>query len=201
MKTIDVSLGGIGIKTRAAANPALADFIGSEPADVVTQLLIPDLVGPACELISAVHPRLPPAQAARLESAILSIRPAASHHEQGQLEQRRYRRLVSALSAEHLTNPSLTGDRAAPDPAVDADSMTWGGEERAETVEEDPADAELRQLTTALSSFASTYLNGTASSVVVSKLDLIRLLRPTLSLWRRAPGGLARESARVVVTR
>ncbi|MVO90585.1 hypothetical protein GPA10_39005 [Streptomyces sp. p1417] len=148
----------------AAANPALTAFMVSEPADVVTQLLIPDLVGPACELISAVHPTLEPAEAARLESAILAIRPAASHHEQGGLEQRRYRRLVSALSAEHLTNPSLTADRTAPDPAVDADPMAWGGEERAETAEEDPADAELRQLTAALSSFASTYLNGTASS-------------------------------------
>lgn len=78
------------------------------------------------------------------------------------MEQRRYRRLVSALSAEHLTSPSLTADRAAPDPAFDADHTAWGGEERAETAEEDPADAELRQLTAALSTFASTYLNGTA---------------------------------------
>jgi hypothetical protein len=148
----------------AAANPALAAFMVGEPADLVTQLLIPDLVRPVCELISAVHPTLEPAEAARLESAILSIRPAASHHEQDGLEQRRYRRLVSALSAEHLTSASLTADRAAPDPAFDAGHTAWGGEERAETAEENPADAELRQLTAALSSFASTYLNGTASS-------------------------------------
>ncbi|MFF3920387.1 hypothetical protein ACFYZB_44680 [Streptomyces sp. NPDC001852] len=147
----------------AAANPALAASLVSDPADVVTQLLIPDLLGPACELISKLHPTLAPAEAASLEAAILSLKPDASQEEGSQEQARRYQMLVDALSVEHVTDPSLAADKNARDTEAAAGHLPWPAAEPTETKEEDPAEAELRKLIAALSSFASTYLNGTAT--------------------------------------
>ncbi|MEU0990894.1 hypothetical protein [Streptomyces sp. NPDC005953] len=146
----------------AAANPALATFLVREPADVVTQLLIPDLLGPACELIGALHTTLPPAEAARMEAAIVPLRPDTSQ-EGSQAQTRRYQVLVDALSGEHVTDPSLTADKNARDTGAAAERLSWPAGEPTETREQDPADAELRKLIAILSSFASTYLNGTAT--------------------------------------
>jgi hypothetical protein len=146
----------------AAANPALAASLIREPTDVVTQLLIPDLLGPACALIGALHPTLAPAEAARLEAAIIPLRPDASQ-EGNQAQTRRYQLLVDALSAEHVTNPSLAADKNARDTDAAAERLPRPAAEPTVTGEEDPADAELRMLIAILTSFASTYLNGTAT--------------------------------------
>jgi hypothetical protein len=146
----------------AAANPALAASLVREPADVVTQLLIPDLLGPVCELIGALHPTLAPAEAARMEAAIILLRPGTSQ-EGSQAQTRRYRLLVDALSVEHVTDPSLMTDKNARDTDAAAERPPWPAAEPNESGEEDPADAELGKLIAILSSFASTYLNGTAT--------------------------------------
>ncbi|MER6112979.1 hypothetical protein [Streptomyces hirsutus] len=147
----------------AAANPALAASLVREPADVVTQLLIPDLLGPVCELIGALHPTLAPAEAARMEAAIIPLRPDTSQ-KGSQAQTRRYQRLVDALSVEHVTDPSLMTDKNARDADAAAERLPWPAAEPTETgEEEDPADAELGKLIAILTSFASTYLNGTAT--------------------------------------
>ncbi|MFJ7297807.1 NACHT domain-containing protein [Streptomyces collinus] len=146
----------------AAANPELAASLIREPADVVTQMLIPDLLGPACELIGALHPTLAPAEAARMEAAIIPLKPDTSQ-EGSQAQTRRYQLLVEALSAEHVTDPSLAMDKNARDTDAAAERLPWPAAEPTETGEEDPADAELRMLIGILTSFASTYLNGTAT--------------------------------------
>ncbi|MGW1506108.1 hypothetical protein ACWCQW_47990 [Streptomyces mirabilis] len=146
----------------AAANPALAASLVREPADVVTQLLIPDLLGPVCELIAALHPTLATAEAARMEAAIIPLRPGTPQ-EGSQAQTRRYQLLVDALSVEHVTDPSLMTDKNARDTDAAAERLPWPAAEPTETREEDPADAELRKLIAILSSFASTYLNGIAT--------------------------------------
>jgi hypothetical protein len=146
----------------ASANPALAASLVREPADVVTQLLIPDLLGPVCELIGALHPTLAPAEAARMEAAIIPLRPGTPQ-EGSQAQTRRYQLLVDALSVKHVTDPSLMTDKNARDTDAAAERLPWPAAEPTETREEDPADAELRKLIAILSSFASTYLNGIAT--------------------------------------
>ncbi|MFF1657251.1 hypothetical protein [Streptomyces sp. NPDC058255] len=146
----------------AAANPALAASLVREPAGIVTQLLNPDLLGPACELIGALHPTLAPAEAARMEAAITPLRPDTSQ-EGSQAQTRRYQLLVDALSVEHVTDPSLATDKNARDTDAAAERLPWPAAEPTETREEDPAHAELRKLIAILTSFASTYLNGTAT--------------------------------------
>ncbi|MFH9044541.1 hypothetical protein ACH4FA_35170 [Streptomyces sp. NPDC017966] len=146
----------------AAVNPALVASLIREPADVVTQLLISDLLGPVCELIGALHPTLAPAEAARLEAAIIPLRPDPSQ-EGSQAQTRRYQLLVDALSVEHVTNPSLMTDKNARDTDAAAEHLPWPAAQPTEIGEEDPADAELGKLIAILSSFASTYLNGIAT--------------------------------------
>ncbi|MFF2523543.1 hypothetical protein [Streptomyces liangshanensis] len=97
-----------------------------------------------------------------MEAAIVPLRPDTSQ-EGSQAQTRRYQVLVDALSGEHVTDPSLTADKNARDTGAAAERLSWPAVEPTETREQDPADAELRKLIAILSSFASTYLNGTAT--------------------------------------
>ena len=146
----------------AAVNPALATCLIDEPADCVALLHLPDLFGPACHLIGVLHATAEPSEAARLETAVLSLKPDASDSEESKAQDR-YQMLIANLSTERLTNPVLAADTAREDTVSDVGSHFLGAAEPLEPVLEDPAEAELRKLITALGEFASTYLNNTAS--------------------------------------
>jgi hypothetical protein len=114
--------------------------------------------------------------------------------------------LVDALSVEHITDPSLAADKNVRYTDAAAGRLSWPAVQPTETGEEDPADAELRKLIATLSSFASTYLNGTAtpedtSSAEHTATSLEAALQQTQSFPVRAQAEDALARAAEIWTR
>lgn len=149
----------------AAHNPALADAFFSDPATLVTRLLIPELAGPASTLTRALHPTLGVAEAARLEAAVLALKPLSADDgsQDWDRDDRRYRMFLNALSAEQLTDQSLAHDHQPQAATIDNDDddLAWPGLKPTPVAASgNPADETVQTLSNEVRRFTDPYLNG-----------------------------------------
>lgn len=100
----------------AADNELLADELGP-PDELAKQHVVDELEGPLGVLVVARHRQLTAEDRARLEAAIVQLKPpgpdeeSPNHQRLGQ----RYRRLVHGLDGDRLTNPTLREDQQSTD--------------------------------------------------------------------------------------
>lgn len=175
----------------APHNPALADAFFSDPATIVTKLLIPELAGPASTLTGALHPTLGAAEAARLEAAVLALKPVSADDgsQDWDRENRRYRMFLNALSAEHLTDRSLAHDHQPWAAAIDGDNdLAWADPDQTPVAaSSDPADTAVQALSDEVRRFTDTYLNGAPTSeVITSSVTTVTALETALIQARSA---------------
>ncbi|MBT2418092.1 hypothetical protein J7F01_08460 [Streptomyces sp. ISL-22] len=153
----------------AVSNPALREILIPQPESLVTQLLTPDLLGSAIELVHQVHPALEPHSRTALEAAILALKPSlaeAESTEEGQSTLRRYHRFVEALSPDHIVAPTLGADRPSRPYAQSGNEWEWevGPDQDAEESkgpEEAGTGPAMRALTAELKEFTEAHLNET----------------------------------------
>lgn len=175
----------------AAQNPALADAFFSDPATLVTRLLIPELAEPAATLTRALHPTLRGAEAARLEAAVLSLKPSSPDDgsQDWDREDRRYRMFLNALSAEHLTDQSLAHDHDPQAAVIDEEDndLAWPGLGSTPVpASGDPTEETVQTLSDEVRRFTDPYLNGAPTpeeitSCVPAVIALEAALNQTIS--------------------
>ncbi|WUH91929.1 ATP-binding protein [Streptomyces sp. NBC_00433] len=171
----------------ASHNRILADALFSDPATLVTRLLIPELAGPAATLTRALHPTLRGTDAARLEAAVLSLKPSSADDgsQDWDREDRRYRMFLNALSAEHLTDQSLAHDHDPQAAVIDHedDDLAWPSLDPTPVAASgDPTEKTVQTLCNEVRRFTDLYLNGAPTpEEITSCVPAVTALEAALS--------------------
>ncbi|WP_133061486.1 ATP-binding protein [Streptosporangium minutum] len=163
----------------AYSNSTLRQALFPQPETIVTQLLAPDLMGPASALVHGVHPTLEPPDRTALEGAILALKPANTEDD-GTDDQTagaltRYRMFLKALSPDHIITPTLRADQT-PHPYLrtDNEGEVAAREEAirgSEGTQDSNANTEVRALTAQLKEFTATYFNETPDTAAISACE------------------------------
>lgn len=163
----------------AVSNPALRETLFPQPEAIVTQLLVPDLLGYAVELAHQVHPDLEPHVRTTFEAALLTLKPPvpeAENSEEGRLAFRRYRRFVDALSPDHVATPVLRADRSSRPYVQPVQDWEWemGTDQDVEAnqgLDEGGAGSVVRTLTAQLKKFTDAHLNETPDIAAITTCE------------------------------
>ncbi|MBE1600257.1 ATP-binding protein [Streptomyces stelliscabiei] len=161
----------------AVSNPALRETLFPQPEAIVTQLLVPDLLGYAVELVHQVHPDLEPHVRTAFEAALLTLKPPVPEVEntkEGRLAFRRYRRFVEALSPDHVATPALRADRSSRpyvQPVQDWEWQVGTDQDVDANQDEGGAGSVVRSLTAQLKKFADAHLNETPDAAAITTCE------------------------------
>ncbi|WP_407915193.1 hypothetical protein [Kitasatospora sp. NE20-6] len=165
----------------AATNPALRRLLVEEPAAFVTDLVLPDLFGPAATLVRAIHPDLDPAQSAALNDAVQALKPADADGKEVESDAmaRRYQMFAEAMSVDH---PARSADWSHEQDSWDdwdnTDQASWKPTPAGSHADEVSSTAAAGNLIAALHEFTERHLND-----VPEVSDVMSSLPEATELW------------------
>nr|WP_144298820.1 ATP-binding protein [Streptomyces sp. TLI_235] len=147
----------------AATNPALRQLLVEEPAAFVTDLVVPDLFGPAATLVRAIRHDLDPEQSAALNDAVQALRPSDADGDdvEGGAAARRYQMFADAASVDDPAGAAGGSPEQGGWEDWDAtDQASWEPIPPGSDVDEASATAAARGLIAVLHKFTEQHLNG-----------------------------------------